>query len=140
MKNIRWGHAPEEHPERWFGSFLSKQEVIAEGKKTYPSNEAFYVCAGTLANGPGYMPDADELEEMIWQAAHDDVGEAAEDFPDLTEQAKTELSAFLKGWAERHVKALFWNADSKTVQRIEPRTQRRLGAVPLRAPLSVKAK
>ena len=126
MKEQRWGHAPEEKPERWFGSFATMAEAIEAGHKTYSEDETFYVCSGNLAWGPGYMPTVDELEEMIWSTAYEDVGELAEDFPDITEAAKLELDTFLKDWAARHVIATFWVANPKTTTQIAPRTQQRL--------------
>jgi hypothetical protein len=127
---VRWGHALEEKPEKWEGSFLTKDEAVSAGRNTYADGEIFYVCSGELAWGPKYMLDADAVETCLWDAAYSEVGEAAEGFPDLTEAAKRELTQLLDIWATKHVKANFWIANPKTTQRIEPRTQQRLRAAP----------
>lgn len=126
----RWGHATEEHPERWTGSFKTSAEVIADGFQTYAPHEAFYVCSGALAWGPKWMPDAKDIETMLWDAAYSEVGEAAEDFPDLSPEALEELSKFLDAWATKHVQATFW-ISSGTPTRIAPRTQTTLRENPV---------
>lgn len=115
---MRWGHALEANPERWIGSFLSKDEAIDDGLDTYL--DGFYVCGGEVASGADYVPSAEDIETQIWQAAYDDVGDAAEKFPDLSEEAREELRRFLNRWTDQHVRPRFWVPNKKTIQQINP--------------------
>lgn len=107
---IRWGHALEAKPEKWEGAYKTRDEAIDAGRAFHKGSQ-FYIQRGALAWGPEYMPDAEAIETMLWDAAYTDVDEAAEGFPDITPEAKAELDAFLTAWAEKHVKAKFWLAD-----------------------------
>lgn len=51
---------------------------------------------------PATYIDADTVLEHMSECASDDCGEYAEDFPDVTPEAKESLNGFLKGWARKH--------------------------------------
>jgi hypothetical protein len=128
LNEYRWGHAPEEKPEHWHGSFLTREAAYEDGCRVYEKHEAFYICRGEMADGPSFMPDAKALEEIIWDNAYIDAGEVADEFPDIKEDAKKELDQLLQFWATRHLKANFWIADNVPF-RIEPRTQQKIRLV-----------
>jgi hypothetical protein len=46
--------------------------------------------------------DASDIIEMLGDRASDLVGEAADDYPDVSEEAHTELNALLAGWVAKH--------------------------------------
>lgn len=47
--------------------------------------------------------------EMIGERAYDEVGEAADSYPNVTPDAKAELEALLTGWIEKHAKPTFYS-------------------------------
>ena len=56
--------------------------------------------------------DADNVLEMIGERAYDDAGELAEGYPDVSDDAKTELNTFLEGWLKAHCQPPFWRVDA----------------------------
>jgi hypothetical protein len=103
------------------GAFLTAEQAISDGRRTYEPDEPFYVCRGVLADSAKFLPTVSEIEEIIRDTAFIEVGEAAEDFPDLSEKAKEELGIVLRAWATIHLKPNFWIPDRKP-WRIDPRS------------------
>lgn len=58
-------------------------------------------CVNTLV-------DADDIIEMLGERAWDNFGEAAEDFPDVSTEAKAELNMLLQQWIDKHCRASFY--------------------------------
>lgn len=56
-----------------------------------------------------HLCDADDVIEMIGERAYDEVGEYADDYPDVTPEARAELDALLAGWIEKHAKPTFYS-------------------------------
>lgn len=56
--------------------------------------------------------DADDIIEMIGERAHDIGGEYAEDFPDVSKEAKAELTAMLANWIAKHCPPTFYTVGS----------------------------
>ncbi|KVU65296.1 hypothetical protein WK72_18935 [Burkholderia ubonensis] len=56
-----------------------------------------------------HLCDADDVIDMIGERAHDEVGEAADGYPDIASEAKAELEALLAGWIEKHAKPTFYS-------------------------------
>ncbi|CAK0530542.1 gp45 [Burkholderia pseudomallei] len=53
--------------------------------------------------------DADDVIDMIGDRAYDEVGEAADGYPDIAPEAKAELETLLSGWIEKHAKPTFYS-------------------------------
>jgi hypothetical protein len=51
---------------------------------------------------------ADDVIEAIGERAYDIVGEAADDFPDATPEARAELDALLGAWMQKHCTINFY--------------------------------
>ncbi|PTT89986.1 hypothetical protein DBR45_56895 [Pseudomonas sp. HMWF031] len=58
-------------------------------------------------NITGYV-DAGDVIEMLGERAYDDVGEVAEDWPDVSADARQELDAVLAAWVSKHCNATFY--------------------------------
>ena len=58
-------------------------------------------------NTAGYV-DASDIIEMLGERAYDDVGEFAEDWPDVPDEARQELDALLSEWISKHCTATFY--------------------------------
>lgn len=76
----------------------------------------------TVWFGEAVAPDtdwisADTVLDWINDAAYDVGGEHAEDFPRVSDEAKAELSKFLRDWQAKHCKPTFW-----TVRNVKPYT------------------
>jgi hypothetical protein len=52
--------------------------------------------------------DADEVIERIQEAAYEECGEWAEDYPKVDDQAKAELDALLTAWQEKYCTPSFY--------------------------------
>lgn len=83
---------------------------------TYESSvgDTIYVGEASQPCASRYVPDADWVIEYMGEQADDDIGEAAEDWPDVSKEAKQELEAFLKDWAVRNCQVNFYRV--KNVQ------------------------
>lgn len=55
----------------------------------------------------GYV-DAGDIIEMLGERAYDDVGEVAEEWPDVSAEARKELDALLGAWVSKHCTATFY--------------------------------
>lgn len=78
---------------------LSDNEELSEG-------DTVYVARKEEVN-PVEFIDEDAIIEMIGDIAYDNFGEAAEDYPEVTKEARTELSEILGKWIEKHCKPRF---------------------------------
>lgn len=56
----------------------------------------------------GNLCDADDVIDMMGDRAYDECGEAADCYPDVTQEAKDELNALLAAWMEKHAKPTFY--------------------------------
>ena len=63
--------------------------------------DTVYVADAVIPDPATYI-DADDILEQMGERASDECGEYAEDYPDVTDEAKQSLEAFLKGWARKH--------------------------------------
>jgi hypothetical protein len=64
---------------------------------------------------PAMWVDADDVIDQIACSANDECGEWAEDYPDVTAEAKDELNTLLQAWARKHCMPTFWSIrDSKS--------------------------
>lgn len=52
--------------------------------------------------------DADDVIEMMGDRAYDECGESADNYPDVTKEARDELDALLLAWMEKHAKPTFY--------------------------------
>jgi hypothetical protein len=57
---------------------------------------------------PASFISADFVIEVIGENAYENAGEAAEDFPDVTTEARKELADFLAQWTRKHCKPNFY--------------------------------
>ena len=113
LEDLRvWGYAEHEDAERWYGSCATKEAAIAEGRAEYGRHVHFVVRPGTRYAARRFMPDAEDLIEMMGDRASDEAGDAAEEFPDVGEYARKDFEAVLDAWADKHLGVcLFWVAD-----------------------------
>ncbi len=106
-ESTRWGYSLEESPERWQGACATREEAIAEGAVELAGPcgppDRFWVQQGRQPGSEEFLPDADDVVEIMALRAHDETGD--EDWPDWvpTEEAKGELAALLDAWATKHV-------------------------------------
>ena len=52
--------------------------------------------------------NVDDILEMMGERAYDESGESADNYPDVTKEAREELSALLLAWMEKHAKPTFY--------------------------------
>lgn len=106
---VVWGYSESEHAEVWSGACATREEAIQEGAKELGLTE-FWVRSGIRPSPSEFLPDVDFLLEHMGEAAQDKVGEAAEEFPDVSDEARDELEALLSEWADQHITVGFWAA------------------------------
>ena len=112
MSEIRWGYASSRNSEAWIGECKTRQEAILEGIATY-CGEPFWIHSGHLLSVETVLPDVDDLLERMGETAYDEAGEVAEDYPDVTNEARIELEGLLRGWVEKYARPTFWVADGE---------------------------
>jgi hypothetical protein len=71
-----------------------------------------YVGTPTRYAASTYIDDADDIIDRMGERAYDEHGEFAEDFPDVTAEAKAELTAFLAAWADKHCDVRFYGVEN----------------------------
>lgn len=113
-----YGIAKSEFAEKFNGSYASREEAIAEGTTDY-GGEPFYVLEGEYPTASEMVPDQEWVLERIGDYAVDNYGEVALGFPQVTDEAKAELDAMLKAWADKHIKVEFWTG-VRSPELIEP--------------------
>jgi hypothetical protein len=115
MSDVRWRWARVSQPETWQGSFATREEAIIEAASH--GYKTFYIASGSCPAGSSYMPDASTVLDMLSEAAYDAVGDVAEDFPTVPDEAEQELNALLTAWGERYLGTCpFWIVEGNPEQ------------------------
>lgn len=73
---------------------LSSNHELAVGDTVY--------VADAVTPDPATYIKVDDILTQMGERATDDCGEYAEDYPDVTDEAKQSLEGFLKDWARKH--------------------------------------
>lgn len=129
---IPWPHAPESHakdvgrfyseiglspPETGPDEVWSRDEEyfnfsdLGELLDTYDDLEVGQVVyvGERVPQDPSAWFDADDLIEELSCRAYDACGECAEDWPDVTPEAKEEFNALVAAWIEKHCPVSFYS-------------------------------
>jgi hypothetical protein len=64
--------------------------------------------ADAVTPDPADYIDVDGILEKMGERAGDDCGEYADDYPDVSKDARQELEDVLKTWARKHCTPRFW--------------------------------
>lgn len=116
---MTWTYTKSKFDERWSGDLCdTRTQAITAGLDAY-SGEAFAIGECDEHEPGAFMPDADEIIELIGERAHDNCGECAEGYPDIGPAARVELQALLDAWAKQHCVPQFWSVNMKSVEEIE---------------------
>ena len=102
-----WSYADTKDAERLDGDCKTRQEAIVEAHREYEGRE-FWLYECRRCDVREFVPDPSDIIEIMRDRACDIAGDAAEDFPDVSDAAASELEGFLDAWAEKHCKAQFW--------------------------------
>lgn len=107
-----WFYACDAQDERWDGPFETREGAIAEGARELhrEPGDSFVIDTGTKPD-PTTAFDVDRIIEEASIYADDNWGEVAEDWPDVSDEAKTELTELLNTWAIKHAAPNFWVMD-----------------------------
>jgi len=95
-----WSRDEENYSYDSLDELLATHDDLAEGD--------------TVHFGKGETPDAgswvdaDDIIENLACRAGDDCGEFADDYPDVSKEAKEELQALLEAWARKHCTPTFY--------------------------------
>jgi hypothetical protein len=114
-----WGYSGSRDAEWWTGSLATREEAIAEALAEL-EEDVVWIYKGWKPAAAHFFPDADDLCETAAERASDEVGDPAEEYPEVSDEAKTELNALLEAWAEKHIATpRFWIGDGGEPERIE---------------------
>lgn len=72
------------------------------------AGKVVYVADKERPSASAYMPDADCVIDEIINTAWDEGGDYADDYPDVSDEAKAKLNALLEAWADEHLPAPTW--------------------------------
>lgn len=105
MSDIRecWSTDEETYSYDTLGELLDCNELVA--------GDIVYV-GHAIDHDPTWWFDADQVIEAIGEAAHGDAGEHAEDYPDVTDEAKAELQTLLDAWITKHCTPSFYRVEN----------------------------
>lgn len=102
MGTERWGYSRHQHPDTWTGMHPTREEAIAQGRIDFQGG-SFWIMRGEIPHASRFVPDADDIANHMGEQADGEAGESAEDFPDLTKEAREELEALLAAWSAKHL-------------------------------------
>jgi hypothetical protein len=113
-----WGYSLHEHPDTWSGHCASREEAIAEGKRELSAQlqaegdgdtlREFWIMSGSTPDPADAMPSVDSVCDQMSAFARDNWGDVAEEFPEVSENAREELADAMATWAREHAKPRFW--------------------------------
>lgn len=106
-----------QNEERFEGAYKSREEAVDEGRSIFPG-EAFLLGWGYKPDPAQFIPSTDWVLESMAESALDEAGEAAEEWPDITDEAEKELNELLKAWARKNCPVDFWIGEGH--EEIEP--------------------
>lgn len=92
-----------------FGELLDMNDHLEVGNIVW--------CGTKVRPGTKELCDADDIIDMIGNRASDIGGEWADDYPDVSKEASSELDEFLAAWITKHCPPAFWTVKNVT-QRI----------------------
>lgn len=107
-KEAAWSHNNEDFNHDSLGDLLDNHGDDLKPGDTVYVGDAERPTMGELCS-------ADDVIETMADRANDIAGEYAEDFPDVTKEAKDELNALLVAWMEKHCNVNFY-----TVTNVKP--------------------
>jgi hypothetical protein len=114
-----WGFSGSQDSERLHGPHDSRDEAIAAGRAYFGADQPVYVWPCAYPGPAEFVPSASDIIERMGEAAGDNYGEIAADFPEVTDDGKVALDALLEAWADKHVTNSFWVAIGDP-ERIDP--------------------
>jgi hypothetical protein len=101
-KRIVWSPNDEDYNCESLGEvldYLGGDEVVQPGRTVY---------FGEAVEGTYSRVTAADILDMIGDRAYDEGGEHAEDFPNVSDEAKAELELFLIQWQTKHCTPTWW--------------------------------
>ena len=110
-----WGWSEDQ--EHYHSQCGTKEQAIAEGRAACDGD--FFVGQGSVQCSSQFAPDVERLVEEMGENAYEECGDAAEDWPDVTDAAKIKLRKFIEVWMVEHAPCSFYMIDSDTVEKIE---------------------
>lgn len=120
MSDERWGYASSKDAEAWTGACRTRDEAIKEGSSHFSfllefggRYDGFWIHSGHLVTLEMVLPDVDDIIERMGEQAYDEAGECAEEYPDVTNEARIELEGLIRGWCEKYATPTFWVADGE---------------------------
>jgi hypothetical protein len=117
-----WGYAEEESPEGWHGTFATKEEAIAEGRKDFGKDVDFWVISGKQPSPADFIllitgDTAEMLGDEICDVANDE-GYNTDNGVLIPAEAEVELKSLLRAWAEKHIEVDFWASNGSTAEHV----------------------
>ncbi len=110
-----WGYG--DRSDGFKGAFKTREEAIAEGQAVMDSN--FEIAAGFVCEPAEFLPTFDEINEIMYTKATDELGDAAEDFPDVSPEGKEALRVALAQWAQEFCECTFWRPIESTIEAVD---------------------
>ena len=105
MSDVKvWSADAESFCHQSLQDLLDSDDRIVEGSTVW--------CGDADRPGASELIDASDIIELLATRALDVGGEWAEDYPDVTNEAKSELEALLWGWIEKHCEPEFWSVSA----------------------------
>jgi hypothetical protein len=94
----------------WRGGYATREEAVAAGRAEY-GDAAFWIREGERYRSRDFVHNvnATNIVDRMAEDAADEAGDAAEDWPEVSQAARAALVEALRAWADEHVPApRFW--------------------------------
>lgn len=77
-----------------------------------------YYAGDSRKRAPSFYFSMDSLLENMGEAANDEAGEYADDFPDMSKEKQAELQSIISNWLDRNVEVSFFTVKNPTTVKV----------------------
>jgi len=106
-----FGFAEHKDAENWSGLEATREDAIAEAVATFGTETGHvWICKGEVEDVSEYFDESDveSMLERITDNTCDKVGDVAEEWPSVSNEAIAELTAYIRTWLSKHSPHAFW--------------------------------
>lgn len=122
----KWFHAPSIDEEVWTGPFASRESAVRDAEDVYPPDDdgviAFAAAPGHKSDPAQFMVSLHDLVEQVAERAWDEIGMAADDYPDLLPTDELALQRELDRIARRFFPTNMYAVDKARASEITLQT------------------
>lgn len=104
MSEKVWAYASTQDSDGWDIHKGTREEAIVAALAYFEGHETIYLCEARRCIPSEFVPDAEDVMEIMTERAYNLVGEASDEWPGLSPDSPAcrDLEAYLHLWANAH--------------------------------------